>query len=344
MGERVAIILAAGISSRMNTQLPKVLHEVCGREMLAYVIDACRQLGVDKMYVVVGHGGQQVRQRFHAPASSDASRGGGADADDIVWVSQDEQLGTAHAVLCCKEHLKDFDGQTLILCGDGPLIRTEVLQSLVDSYQAGNLAAVIATAVLDDPTGYGRIIRDEHGNIKAIVEHNDCTDEQRKVREVNPSYYLFNNKVLFEALAQVRPDNVKGEYYLTDALAIILGRGYTIAAVTAVRPEEAISVNDRQQLSDVAKVMQQRIQDELMNDGVTIVDPAKTWIDVRARIGPDTIIEPFTCIQGNVKIGKGCRIGPFAFLADGTVLEDGSIVGPGRMFLDSDAKAIGLNS
>jgi bifunctional UDP-N-acetylglucosamine pyrophosphorylase/glucosamine-1-phosphate N-acetyltransferase len=324
----VAIILAAGISSRMNTRLPKVLHEVCGRSMLAYVLDACRKVGVDKMYVVIGYSGEQVKQRF-------------ADADDIVWVEQQQQLGTAHAVLCCKEHLKDFDGQTLILCGDGPLIRSEVLQSLVDSYQAGNLAAVLATAVLDDPTGYGRIIRDERGNIEAIVEHNDCTDEQRKIKEVNPSYYLFNNKVLFEALADVRPDNVKGEYYLTDALAIILGKGHTISAVIAVRPEEAMGVNDRQQLSVVAKIMQQRIQAELMDNGVTIVDPANTWVDVRACIGQDTVIEPFTYIHGSVKIGKSCRIGPFAFLADGTVLEDGSVVGPGWLFSKNDAKAIG---
>ena len=327
LSKGVAIILAAGISSRMKTRLPKVLHEVCGKEMLFYVLDACRQVGVDRMYVVVGHGGEQVQERF-------------ADAGDIVWVRQDEQLGTAHAVLCCKEHLEDFDGQTLILCGDGPLIRTEVLQSLVDSYESGGHAAVLATAIIDDPTGYGRIVRDERGNIKAIVEHNDCTDEQRKIKEVNPSYYLFNNKVLFEALAEVRPDNVKGEYYLTDALAIILGKGHTIAAVSEVRPAEAVSVNDRQQLSVVAKIMQNRIQTELMDSGVTIVDPANTWIDSGAAIGPDTIIEPFTYIQGDVKIGKDCRVGPFAFVADGTVVGDNSVVKPSR----DDSAAIGLNS
>lgn len=331
MNERVAIILAAGISSRMKTQLPKVLHDVCGRPMLAYVLDACREVGVDKMYIVIGYGGEQIQQRF-------------ADGDDIVWVRQDEQLGTAHAVLCCKEHLKDFDGQTLILCGDGPLIRTEVLQSLIDRYKASRsvgIAAVLATAVLDDPTGYGRIVRDQSGNIKAIVEHNDCTDEQRKIKEVNPSYYLFNNKVLFEALAEVRPDNVKGEYYVTDALAITLSKGHTIAAITAVRPEEAMGVNDRWQLSIVTKIMQQRIQHELMENGVTIVDPANTWIDVRAGIGQDTIIEPFTYIHGSVKIGNSCRVGPFAYLADGAVVEDGSVVGPGLVFSKNDAKAIG---
>jgi bifunctional UDP-N-acetylglucosamine pyrophosphorylase/glucosamine-1-phosphate N-acetyltransferase len=310
----------------MKTDMPKVLHEVCGRPMLAYVLDACRKVGVDKMYVVVGYGGEQVRQYFN-------------DAKDIIWVEQQEQLGTAHAVLCCKEQLKDFDGRTLILCGDGPLIRAEVLQSLIDSYRAGNYAAVLATAILDDPIGYGRIIRDDSGHIKAIVEHNDCSDEQLKIKEVNPSYYLFNNKILFEALTEVRPDNVKGEYYLTDALAIILGKGHTVSAVTAVRPEEALSINDRKQLSTVTKIMQRRIQQGLMDGGVTIIDPANTWIDIRASIGQDTIIEPFTYINGGVKIGNSCRIGPFAFLTDGVVIEDGGVVGPGWAFSENDVKA-----
>lgn len=327
MSKTVAIILAAGISSRMKTRLPKVLHEVCGREMLRYVLDACRQAGIDKMYIVIGSGGEQVQERF-------------ADASDIVWVNQAEQLGTAHAALCCREHLGDFDGRTLILCGDGPLIRAEVLQSLIDTYRGGGLAAVLATVELDDPTGYGRIIRNSRGNIERIVEENDCNDQQRKIKEVNPSYYLFNNKVLFEALAEVRPDNVKGEYYLTDAVEIILGKGHTVAAVTALRPEEAMGVNDRLQLSVVAKIMQQRIQERLMTGGVTIVDPANTWIEAGAAIGQDSIIEPFTYIQGDVKMGKACRIGPFAFLPNGTVLDDNSIIKPSNY----NSAAIGLNS
>ncbi len=306
--------MAAGISSRMKTELPKVLHEVCGREMLAYVLDACRDIGVDKIYVVVGYGSEQVQQRF-------------SDCDDIVWVKQEQQNGTAHAVLCCKEHLKDFDGQTLILCGDGPLIRSEVLKSLIETYEQAGPAAVLATAVLEDATGYGRIVRNAKGNIEGIVEHNDCTDEQRKIKEVNPSYYLFNNKVLFEALEQVKPDNIKGEYYLTDTLSIILSKGRKIAAVTAVRPEEAMGINDRQQLSTASRIMQHRIQQELIDGGVTIVDPDNTWIDARAKIGQDTIVEPFTYIHGRVKIGKACRIGPFAYLRDGATMEDGAVSG-----------------
>jgi len=309
----MAIILAAGISQRMNTQLAKVLHEVCGRPMLAYVLDACRQVGVAKMYVVVGFTAEQVREQF-------------GDADDIVWVRQDEQKGTAHAVLCCKEHLKDFEGETLILCGDGPLIRAEMLKTLIEKHRA-ETAATLATAVLDDPAGYGRIVRDVYGNIEGIVEHSDCTSEQLTIREVNPSYYLFNNKILFEAVEKVRPDNVKKEYYLTDALSLIIATGHKVTAVTAVRPEEAMGVNSRAQLSAASKIMQHRIQQVLMDSGVTIVDPDNTWIDARAQIGQDTVIEPFTYIHGVVKIGRGCRIGPFAYLRGGTVLKDDVVLG-----------------
>lgn len=316
MVERVAIILAAGVSIRMNTKLAKVLHEVCGRPMLSFVLDACRQAGVGKIYVVVGYCAEQVRERF-------------GEAEDIVWVRQEEQKGTAHAVLCCKEHLAGFEGETLVVCGDGPLIRAETLRTLVEKHEAEHSAATLATAVLDDPTGYGRIIRDAYGNIQGIVEDSDCASEQLRICEVNPSYYLFNNKVLFEALEKVKPDNVKKEYYLTDALSVIITTGHKVVAVTAVRPEEAMSINSRAQLSKVSEIMQSRIQQEMMNNGVTIVDPDNTWIDARAQIGKDTQIEPFTYIHGEVKIGQDCRVGPFAYLSDGVVLKDGSCVKPG---------------
>ncbi|MCK4292537.1 MAG: NTP transferase domain-containing protein [Planctomycetes bacterium] len=313
MAERAAIILAAGVSSRMNTLMAKVLHEVCGRPMLAYVLDACREVGVTKMYVVVGFSAEQVKVRF--------------DSEDTEWVMQEEQLGTAHAVLCCKEYLKDFEGQTLVLCGDGPLIRARTLKTLIEKHEAEQSSATLATAVLDDPGGYGRIVRDAYGNMQGIVEHSDCTKEQLAIKEVNPSYYLFNNRVLLEALEKIRPDNVKQEYYLTDALAGIIGTGHKVVAVTAVGAEEAMGVNSRRQLSEASKIMQRRIQQVLMENGVTIVDPDNTWIDARARIGQDTVIEPFTYIHGEVEIGQGCRIGPFAYLRHGTVLKNDVVLG-----------------
>lgn len=314
MSEKVAIILAAGMSSRMNTKLPKVLHEVCGRPMLAYVIDACRKAGIQKLYIIVGYGKDQVINYFH-------------DDKDITWVEQKEQKGTGHAVLCCKDHLAGFEGDTLILCGDGPLIRAETLSTLIEKHQREVSSATLATAILNEPMGYGRIIRDSYGNIQGIVEEADCTPEQKTIKEVNPSYYCFKNKVLFEALSKVTPNNVKNEYYLTDALRLIIEAGHKVLAVTAVAAQDAMGVNSRQQLSEAGKIMQRRIQDRLMKAGVTIVDPPNTWIDARAQIGQDTVVEPFTYIHGRVKIGVGCRIGPFAYVREGTVIGNDVILG-----------------
>ena len=316
MGDRAAIILAAGISSRMKTALPKVLHRVGGREMLDYVLEACREAGVGRIYVVVGYGGEQVRERF-----------GGAD--DIVWVVQEEQKGTAHAVMCCTEQLEGFEGQTYVLCGDVPFIEADVLRKLAERHEGEGNSMTLATAVLDDASGYGRIVRDEDGNLKGIVEHNDCTEAQLGIKEVNPSYYIFDNKVLFEALAEVRPDNVKNEYYLTDVLSIVLGRGLKVSAVTAVPPEGAFGVNSRVHLAEANRLMRAKIQRKLMEDGVTIVDPESTWIDGSAEIGEDTVIEPFTYIDGAVRIGSSCRVGPFAYLCESAVVADGGRIGPG---------------
>jgi bifunctional UDP-N-acetylglucosamine pyrophosphorylase/glucosamine-1-phosphate N-acetyltransferase len=324
MAERVAIILAAGVSSRMNTQMAKVLHEVCGRPMLAYVLDACREAGIKKIYVVVGFSADKVTEQFSTNRFASQTE---TAEDDLVWVQQDEQLGTAHAVLCCKEYLKDFQGETLVLCGDGPLIRTQTLRTLIESHEAGQSAATLATAVLENPTGYGRIVRDKYKNIQGIVEDSDCKKEQLAIKEINPSYYLFDNQVLFEAIQNVKPDNVKHEYYLTDAVSGIIATGHKVTAVTAVRPEEAMGVNSREQLSQASKIMQRRIQQQLMEKGVTIVDPDNTWIDARAQIGQDTVIEPFTYIHGDVKIGQNCRIGPFAYLRNGTVLKNDVVLG-----------------
>jgi len=315
MAEKAAIILAAGVSSRMKTEMPKVLHQVCGRSMLSYVLDSCRAVGVTKIFVVVGYGAEQVKEQF------------GSDSD-ITFVLQAQQKGTGHAVLCCKDQLGDFEGDTFVICGDMPLVRSDILQSLLDRQDKSGAVVTLATAILEDPSSYGRINRDSEGNLLGIIEDKDCSEEQLEIKEVNPSYYLFDNKVLFETLAKVGNDNAKGEYYITDSISILLGEGKEIEAVTSVEPAEAMGVNSRVDLSAISKVMRERILGKLMSEGVTIIDPENTWVDSRAQIGKDTVIEPFTYI-GNAKVGVGCRVGPFAYLKDGSVLDDGIATRPG---------------
>jgi bifunctional UDP-N-acetylglucosamine pyrophosphorylase / glucosamine-1-phosphate N-acetyltransferase len=309
-----AVVMAAGRSTRMVTEMPKVLHEICGRPMLAYVIDACRAAGIDRIVCVVGYRKEEVIAAFgHEP--------------DITFVEQKEQKGTGHAVMVCREALSDFDGDLVIIAGDMPLLRHETLELLTRTHQSQNSAVTLATALLEDPSGYGRIVRDSYGNLEGIVEESDCSPEQKKIKEVNPSYYCFNSKLLFDALEQVRPDNVKGELYLTDALQILIRAGHRAVAITAVAAEDAMGINSRLDLAEVGRVMQNRIQRNLMNAGVTIVDPENTWIDVRAQIGQDTVVYPFTYIHGQVRIGRQCTVGPFAYLREGTVLADDVVVG-----------------
>jgi len=309
-----AIILAAGQSTRMITDLPKVLHEVCGRPMLAYVLDACRQAGIARMLVVVGYQKEKVLEAF-------------PDEKGVQWVVQSRQSGTADAVKTCRKHLKDWRGNTMVLCGDAPLVRAETIKTLIATHEKESSAATLATAVLDDPTGYGRIIRDAYGNLEGIVEEVECTPQQREIREINPSYYCFDNQALFAALSKVKPSPKKKEYYLTDVLGVMVKQSRRLAAVTAVPPEDVLGINSRRQLAAVSEVMKFRILDRFMASGVTIVDPDNTWIDARAQIGQDTVIRPFTFIHGRVRIGKGCQIGPFAYLREGTVLADDVVLG-----------------
>lgn len=309
-----AIILAAGKSTRMVTELPKVLHEVCGRPMLAYVIEACRAAGIQRIVCVVGYKKEEVIAAFK-------------DEPGVSWVEQREQKGTGHAVQVCGETLADFEGHLLIIAGDMPLVRSETLDLLLKTHERETAAVTLGTGILEDPTGYGRILRDEYGNLQGIIEDADCTPEQRKITEINPSYYCFDKKQLFTALQQIKPNNVKGEYYLTDALKILAQSGLRALAIRAVAAEEAMGVNSREELAEVGRIMQNRIQRSLMARGVTIVDPANTWIDIRAQIGQDTVIYPFTYIHGSVRIGRKCTVGPFAYLRDGTELKDDVVVG-----------------
>lgn len=309
VGRVAAILLAAGKGTRMRTELCKVMHTVLGRPMLAHVIDACRDADVSDCFVVVGYGREAVMDAFAGDAH-------------LRWIHQEQQLGTGHAVLCCRDAVVGKYDDVLVLCGDGPLIRAETIRALLDRHRADGAAATLATAILDDPTGYGRIERDAAGNLRGIVEHGDCSEAQRAIREVNPSYYCFRTTDLFAALADVQPNNKKGEYYLTDAIAILNRAGGKVGAISAVPPEDVFSINSRQDLALVNTVMRDRVNDRLMTEGVTIVDPRSVWIDARARIGPDTIIHPFVTIHGAATIGRGCVLGPFASVSGPVALPD----------------------
>lgn len=313
--QTIAVILAAGQGTRMKSDKPKVLHEICGRPMLAFVFDACRSAGVNDLVAIVGHKKELVIEEF-------------ADDNAVTWVTQAEQHGTGHAVMMAREQLAaaSSDADVLILCGDGPLIRTETIRDLLARHRESGAAATLATAMIPDPTGYGRIWRDAEGRLKGIVEHRDCTPAQREIREVNPSYYCFRCGDLLDALGKIKNDNAKKEYYLTDTLAVLINAGKRVEAITAVPPEDIFSINSRKDLALVSGVMRDRINDALMDAGVTIIDPATTWVDARATVGPDTVLYPFTTIRGPARIGANCRIGPLAEILGTAVLSDNSVV------------------
>jgi len=313
-----AVVLAAGRSTRMKSDRPKVMHDICGQPMLAYVLGACRTAGIETIYVVVGFGKEQVIEHFRGEAG-------------LRFVEQAEQKGTAHAVSMCAPFLAGFTGDVVVIAGDMPLVRAETLHALLQSHRAAAAAASIATTVLDDPAGYGRIIRDSAGGFERIVEHRDCTPHQLAIREVNPSYYCFDAAGLLEALPQVKADNAKGEYYVTDVLTILRNSGRIVQAVVSLPAEDATGINSRVELAEVTALMQRRIQRRWMEAGVTIESPANTWIDSRVVIGEESVIRPFSFLEGRARIGRRCRIGPYAYVTDAAIVEDGRQVGPGML-------------
>ena len=313
MSQPIAVILAAGKSTRMKSARPKVLHEVCGRPMLTWVLRACYEAGCARVIVVVGHGKDQVIAHY-------------ADDGRIHWVEQTEQLGTGHAVLMCEPLLRQTQGDVFILAGDGPLIRGQVLRTLLEAHREERVAASMATAVLDDPTSYGRILRDQNGEFLAIVEEVDCTPQQRQIREVFPSYYCVRSEDLLWALTMLTPNNRKNEYYLTDIYAHLRAAGRRVLAVQAVTAEDVLSVNTRQQLAEVDAVMQERIQRAHRDRGVTIVSSHTTYIEDGATIGMDTVIQPFAFIGRGASIGDDCVIGPFAVVPREGIVPEGTTV------------------
>lgn len=308
-----AIILAAGKSTRMKSRRPKPLHEICGKPMLQYVLDACYDAGCDRVLVVIGHGKDEIMAGFEHDQR-------------ITWIEQTEQLGTGHAARMCEPELRKHGGDVFILAGDGPLIRGEVLGTLLDAHRDEQSAASMATAILDTPYGYGRIIRDKNGEFVEIVEEADATDAQRAIREVFPSYYCVRSDALLHALSKLTNDNKKGEYYLTDIYAILRREGKKVIAVQAVTAEDVLSINTRHQQADVDAIMQERIHRALRDAGVTITDSDTTYIESGVTIGTDSVIQPFTFVGRDARIGAECVIGPFTAVPRESIVPDGTAV------------------
>ncbi len=310
----VAIILAAGHGKRMKSEKAKVLHEVCGRPMIRYVVEAARGAGARTIIVVVGYGADEVRMALDGEP-------------DVHFATQERQLGTGDAVKACQPLLEDYRGPALILVGDEPLIRPRPLADLLAAQQREGAACLLGTAVVPDPTGFGRILRDSAGRFLRIVEQRDCSAEERAIDEVNPSCYVFELPLIWDALAKLDTSNAQGEFYLTDAPDWLQAMDHKVVALPILQPDDILGVNSRQHLAQAHAIMQARILDHWMEEGVSVIDPRNTYIDGRATIGPDTIIHPFSVLSGVVKVGANCRIGPFAHLRDGTVLDDGVEVG-----------------
>ena len=299
----------------MKTAKPKVLHPVCNQPMLTYVFDACREVGCDKLICVIGYGGDDIRAAY-------------ADYDNIQWVEQTTQLGTGHAVQACRDLLDGREGELLVLAGDGPLVQADTLKQLLSIHRRRHAACTLATSILDDPGAFGRILRDETGELIGIVEHLDASEAQHQIKEVNVSLYCFDVAKLLEVIDELRNDNAKGEYYLTDTLGMLSARGYFLAAVPAVPAADVLSINDRVQLAEVNRLMQRRIQERHMRAGVTIEDPDSTWIDPQALIGADTVIRAMSVLDGHCRIGANCLVGPMVHLTDAKVADGETVEHP----------------
>jgi bifunctional UDP-N-acetylglucosamine pyrophosphorylase/glucosamine-1-phosphate N-acetyltransferase len=291
----LGVVLAAGQGKRMKSKLYKVMHPVCGKPMVGHVIDILEQLQVNRTVVIVGHGAEMV-QSYLGPRAE--------------YVMQAEQLGTGHAVLQAKDLLQNEEGTTIVICGDTPLVKAETLRRMIETHESSKASATILTAELMNPVGYGRILRNSAGAVEKIVEQKDCSASENAINEINAGTYLFDNRSLFQALSQVKNHNVQQEYYLTDVIGIMQNEGKLIVGFCTDDAAEVIGVNDRVALSEAEGFMRQRIIKKHMLNGVTIVDPANTYIENEVQIGEDTVLLPGCVLRGHTTIGKDCEIGP----------------------------------
>ncbi|KOO42345.1 bifunctional UDP-N-acetylglucosamine diphosphorylase/glucosamine-1-phosphate N-acetyltransferase GlmU [Priestia koreensis] len=309
MTKRYAVILAAGQGTRMKSSLYKVLHPVCGKPMVQHVIEQLASLNLEQMVTIVGHGADKVKAEI---------------GNRSAFALQAEQLGTAHAVMQATQ-LEGKEGTTIVVCGDTPLITAETIQSLLDHHEQQGAKATILTAHAEDPTGYGRIIRNQEGLVAKIVEHKDASEQERNVQEINTGTYCFDNGFLFDTLKKVSNDNVQGEYYLPDVIEILKNEGEVVSAFQTPHFEETLGVNDRFALSQAEEFMKNRISKKHMLNGVTIIDPSHTYISVDAEIGRDTVLHPGTTISGETVIGENCFVGPNTEIKDSKIANNTAI-------------------
>lgn len=306
-----AVLLAAGQGSRMRSERPKPLHRLCGSPMLSYVLDALGGVDVDRAVIVVGHKGEWVTKKMQEHLHD----------VPLEFVEQREQRGTGDATMVGLVGLPDDDGDVLVLPGDTPLLRASTIEELVRHHRESGAAATLLTSTLDDPTGYGRVLRNADGTVSAVVEHRDATAEQRAVKEVNTSIYCFRRSLLSPALRRIQPDNSQGEYYLTDVVEVLVGAGHRVEAHGAPA-EETAGVNDRAQLALAEAELRHRTNQALLAAGVTMVDPEATYVDTTVSLGRDVSLFPGVILQGDTSVGDGTEIGPGCRLVDSVVGAD----------------------
>ena len=298
-----AIILAAGKGTRMKSKYPKVVHKVCGKEMVNHIIDVSKKSGVKDVVAILGHESDVVKNIL---------------PEDTMIAMQTEQLGTGHAVKMAKEYINDED-TIVILCGDTPLIKEETLKRLFDYHIENEYTATVLTTKVDNPTGYGRVIRDENGDLLKIVEQKDGNAEELAVNEINSGIYCFKGQMLRESLDLLDNNNAQGEYYLTDTIKILRDKGFKVGAFNGSTIEELMGVNSRVELAKAEALMRKRINEQHLVNGVTIIDTATTYIEADVKIGSDTIIYPGVMLHGNTKIGNECIIGMNSSITNSTI-------------------------
>ena len=311
MVNKNAIILAAGKGTRMKSKLHKVLHQVCGKTMVEHVLTQLQAADIQNIVTVVGYGADTVKDAL---------------GDQVRYALQKQQLGTGHAVMQTEDLLGELAGQTLVVSGDTPLFTAATFTHLFQYHEQRHAAVTILTSKAPDPTGYGRIVRNEIGIVERIVEQKDASVEEQAIHEINTGVYCFDNQKLFAALKRLTNDNAQGEYYLTDVIGILKEEGEIVTAYQMEDFDESMGVNDRSALAKATKIMQKRINTQLMKDGVTLVDPETAYIDTDVQIGQDTVIEGNVVIKGRTTIGADCLIGAGSRIEDSILHDDVTIM------------------